>query len=53
MTSFVSPITLDNGANLFSFFGNAVNVDISAITSATPLAGVKTPFLRAQIPQKA
>ena len=41
MTSFVSPITLDNGANLFSFFGNAVNVDISAITSATPLAGVK------------
>ena len=41
MTSFVSPITLDNGANLFSFFGHAVDIDISAITSATPLAGVK------------
>ena len=41
MTSFVSPITLDNGANLFSFFGHAVDTDISAITSATPLAGVK------------
>ena len=42
MTSFVSPITLDNGANLFSFFGHAVDIDISAITSATPMAGVKS-----------
>ena len=41
MTSFVSPITLDNGANLFSFFGHAVDTDISAITSATPMAVVK------------
>lgn len=41
MTSFVAPIDLSDGSNLFSFFGNVVNTDISAITSATPLAGVK------------
>lgn len=41
MTSFVEPIDLSDGSNLFSFFGNVVNTDISAITSATPLAGVK------------
>ncbi len=42
MTSFVSPIDLSDGRNLFSFFSEAVNIDISAITSATPLAGVKS-----------
>lgn len=41
MTSFVAPIDLSDGSNLFSFFGNIVNTDISTITSATPLAGVK------------
>lgn len=41
MTSFVSPISIDNGGNLFAFFDRAVDTDISAITSATPLAGVK------------
>lgn len=41
MTSFVEPIDLSDASNLFSFFGNAVSTDISAITSATPLAGVK------------
>ena len=42
MTSFVQPIDLSNGMNLFSFFDRAVDIDISAITSATPLAGVKS-----------
>ena len=42
MTSFVKPIDLSNGMNLFSFFDRAVDADISAITSATPLAGVKS-----------
>ena len=42
MTNFVAPIDLKDGANLFSFFNQAVNIDIGAITSATPLAGVKS-----------
>lgn len=48
MTSFVKPIDLSNGMNLFSFFDRAVDADISAITSATPLAGVKSAIPQAR-----
>lgn len=42
MTSFVNPISLDNGANLFKYFEHAVNINLpDAITQATPLALVK------------
>ena len=42
MTNFVKPIDLSNGMNLFSYFENVVNIKLpAAITSATPLAGVK------------
>lgn len=42
MTSFVNPIDLSNGANLFAYFENVVNINLpDAITSATPLAFVK------------
>lgn len=42
MTSFVNPIDLSNGANLFAYFENIVNINLpDAITSATPLAYVK------------
>jgi len=43
MTSFVNPISLSDGANLFAYFENAVNINLpEAITSATPLAIVKS-----------
>ncbi len=42
MTSFVKPIDLSNGANLFAYFTEGVNINLpAAITSATPLASVK------------
>lgn len=42
MTTFVVPIDLGDGANLFSYFAQGVNINLpDAITSATPLAGVK------------
>lgn len=43
MTRFVSPIDLSDGANLFSYFGYAVNPALpDAVTTATPLAGIKS-----------
>lgn len=42
MTSYVNVIDLSDGANLFAYFSNAVNINLpDAITSATPLAGLK------------
>ena len=42
MTSFVKPIDLSDGMNLFAYFENVVNIKLpDAITSATPLAAVK------------
>lgn len=42
MTTFVKPIDLSNGSNLFTYFTHAVNIDLpDAITSATPLAQIK------------
>ena len=42
MTQFVKPIDLSDGMNLFAYFENVVNIKLpDAITSATPLAGVK------------
>ncbi len=42
MTSFVKPIDLSDGANLFAYFTQGVNINLpDAITTATPLKGVK------------
>lgn len=42
MTKFVAPIDLSDGANLFSYFTHAVNINLpDAITTATPLAVIK------------
>ncbi len=42
MTSYVNVIDLSDGANLFKYFENIVNINLpDAITSATPLAGIK------------
>lgn len=42
MTSFVQPIDLSNGINLFAYFENAVNINLpAAITTATPLGLIK------------
>lgn len=42
MTSFVKPIDLSNGANLFAYFSNVVNINLpEAITTATPLGLIK------------
>lgn len=44
MTSYVVPIDLKDGSNLFVYFKQAVNIDLNSvagITSATPLAYVK------------
>lgn len=42
MTSFVKPIDLSDGANLFAYFENIVGINLpDAITSATPLAAIK------------
>lgn len=42
MTTFVKPIDLSEGSNMFAYFVNIVKIDLpDAITSATPLAFVK------------
>lgn len=42
MTTFVKPIDLSDGTNMFAYFANIVKIDLpDAITSATPLAFVK------------
>lgn len=42
MTKFVAPIDLSDGANLFTYFGQAVNINLpDAITTATPLSIVE------------
>ncbi|MEG1529291.1 MAG: RnfABCDGE type electron transport complex subunit D [Clostridia bacterium] len=42
MTSFVAPIDLSDGANLFTYFQNAVHITLpDAITTATPLGLIK------------
>jgi electron transport complex protein RnfD len=42
MTVFVKPISLSDGANLFSYFENIVGISLpDAITTATPLKAVK------------
>lgn len=46
MTSFVKPIDLSDGANLFTYFAQGVNINLpDAITTATPLKGVKDAIL--------
>lgn len=43
MTKFVAPIDLSDGANLFTYFGQAVNINLpDAITTATPLSVVES-----------
>ncbi len=42
MTSFVKPIDLSDASSLFSYFSQAVNINLpDAITTATPLTGIK------------
>lgn len=43
MTTFVKPIDLSDGANLFTYFTQGVSINLpDAITTATPLAWVKS-----------
>lgn len=44
MTQFVKPIDLSNGANLFSYFGSSLGVFPDSISTATPLAEIKSAF---------
>lgn len=44
MTQFVSPIDLSNGLNLFSYFGDSLGILPAAVSTATPLAGIKGAF---------